>query len=61
MRTKSLATGAVAVAAALTLAACGDSGNNQTTGSTTSAAVSATASAEAAADHNQADVTFAQQ
>lgn len=61
MRKKSLATGAVAVAAALILAACSDSGNNQATEATTSAAVSATASAEAAADHNQADVTFAQQ
>jgi len=58
---KSLAAGAVAVAAALTLAACSDSGNNQATEATTSAAVTTSTSAEAAANHNQADVTFAQQ
>lgn len=58
---KSLAAGAVAVAAALTLAACGDSGNNQATEATTSAAVTTSASTEAAANHNQADMIFARQ
>ncbi|KOS56403.1 DUF305 domain-containing protein [Rhodococcus rhodochrous] len=61
MRKKSLATGAVAVAAALTLAACSDSGNDQASQASPSATATASASAEAAADHNQADVTFAQQ
>ncbi len=61
VRKKSLATGAVAVAAALTLAACSDSGNDQASQASSSATVTTSASAEASADHNQADVTFAQQ
>ncbi|ANZ27896.1 MULTISPECIES: DUF305 domain-containing protein [Rhodococcus] len=61
MRKKSLATGAVAVAAALTLAACSDSGNDQASQASPSATATTSASAETAADHNQADVTFAQQ
>jgi uncharacterized protein (DUF305 family) len=61
VRKKSLATGAVAVAAALTLAACSDSGNDQASQASPSATATTSASAETAADHNQADVTFAQQ
>lgn len=61
MRRQLLTTGAAALAALLTVTACGGSGNQAATGTPTPARVSASPGLSSAAiTHNQADVAFAQ-
>ncbi|MCQ4122670.1 DUF305 domain-containing protein [Rhodococcus tibetensis] len=58
---KSLALSAASAALLLALTACGDSGTEESAATTTSAAVTTSVSAEnGAAEHNDADIAFAQ-
>ncbi|MEU2005738.1 DUF305 domain-containing protein [Rhodococcus sp. NPDC019627] len=57
---KSLALGAASAALLLALTACGDSGTEESTATTNSAATTSVSAENGAAEHNDADIAFAQ-
>ncbi|QHE71037.1 DUF305 domain-containing protein [Rhodococcus sp. WAY2] len=57
---KSLALGAASTALLLALTACGDSGTEESTATTNSAATTSVSAENGAAEHNDADIAFAQ-